>query len=116
MYAYIQDVPIREDLYEKIREAIGPEPPDGLVAHVVLRREDGTLRYVDVWESREACDKAFETRIHPAVYGVFKAMNFKPAGEPRREELPAVHVWLGKRQTYWQRFCVAVNGAAQIPF
>ena len=96
MYAFIQDVPIKEDLYEKINLKLGAEPPAGLIVHVVLRRPDGTLRYVDVWESREACDAAFKDRIHPAVSSVFREVGFQPSGEPHREELPAVHVWLGK--------------------
>lgn len=96
MYAFIQDVPIKEDLYEKIRANLGPEPPDGLVVHLVFRRPDGTLRYVDVWRDKAACDAAFEQRIHPAVYAAFKEARFKPAGEPRREEMPVVHAWLGK--------------------
>lgn len=97
MYAFIQDVPIKEDTYEKIRSALGPEPPEGLVVHLVLRREDGTLRYVDVWQDKASCDAAFRERIHPAVFSVFREVGFTPEGEPRREELPVVHVWLGKR-------------------
>jgi hypothetical protein len=97
MYAFVQDVPIKEDLYAKIKAALGPEPPAGLIAHFALRREDGTLRYVDVWESREACDAAFAGRIHEAVYSVFREVGFRPPGEPHREEMPVVHAWLGKR-------------------
>jgi hypothetical protein len=97
MYAFIQDVPIQEAVYEKIKATLGDEPPAGLVVHVVLRREDGTMRYVDVWESRAACEAAFEQRIHPAVFQVFRETGFQPKGEPRKEELPAVHVWMGKR-------------------
>lgn len=96
MYAYVQDVPIGEDLYREIRKALGDEPLDGMLVHVVLKREDGLLRYVDVWESKEACERAFETRIHPAVYGVFKAAKFRPAGEPKREEMSALEVAFGR--------------------
>ena len=95
MYAFIQDVPIKEDLYEKIRANLGLEPPEGLVVHLVFRHPDGTLRYVDVWRDKAACDAAFERRIHPAVYAAFKEANFRPSGEPRRDEMPVVHVWMG---------------------
>jgi hypothetical protein len=95
MYAYIQDVPIGEDLYHKIRERLGHAPLPGLIVHVVLRREDGLLRYVDVWESRAACDAAFAEHIHPAVYAVFQEAKFRPAGEPGRQELAAVEVAFG---------------------
>ena len=97
MYAYVQDVPIGENLYHKIREGLGAEPLAGLLVHVVLRKEDGTLRYVDVWESRAACDAAFATRIHPVVSAVFREAKFVPSGEPGRQELPAVDVFFGER-------------------
>ena len=95
MYAFIQDVPITEELYAKIRTALGSEPIAGQIVHIVLKREDGLLRYVDVWESKEACDVAFEARIHPAVYSVFKEAKFRPAGEPTRQEMAAVEVAFG---------------------
>jgi len=95
MYAFIQDVPIGEDLYVKIRKALGDEPLEGLLVHVVLSREDGKLRYVDVWESKEACDAMFEKRIHPAVFSVFREAKFRPAGEPARQEMPAVEIAFG---------------------
>ena len=96
-YAYQQDVPITEDVYRKIIEKLGPEPLAGLLTHVVVKREDGTLRYIDVWESQAACDKAFEERIHPAVYGVFKEIRFMPKGEPRRDLMQVVDVTFGGR-------------------
>lgn len=96
MYAFIQDVPIGEDLYVKIRKALGDEPFEGLLVHVVLGREDGKLRYVDVWESKEACDMAFEKRIHPAISSVFREAKFRPAaGEPGRQEMPALEIAFG---------------------
>ncbi len=63
--------------------------------HLALARPDGGLTYVDVWESREACDRAFQERIHPAVFGVFEEIGFQPEGEPVREELEVVDVLEG---------------------
>ena len=97
MYAFVQDVPIGEELYAKIRERMGSEPLEGLVSHVVLRRDDGKLRYVDVWESKEACDAAFEKRIHPAVIAVFREAGFRPSGEPKRDDKTVLDVLLGAR-------------------
>jgi hypothetical protein len=82
VYAYTQDVPITEDVYRKIIDRLGPEPLAGSLLHLCVRRPDGGLRYIDVWESQEACARAFEERIHPAVYGVFSEIGFKPDGEP----------------------------------
>lgn len=82
VYAFIQDVPIDEPTYRKIIDRIGPEPLQGSLLHLAVRRSDGGLRYVDVWESEEACTRAFEERIHPAVHSVFKDTGFRPDGEP----------------------------------
>lgn len=95
MYAFVQDVPIDEGMYRRITDRMGSEPLKGLIAHVVLANPDGTLRYVDVWESEEACDRAFDERIHPAVHATFQETGFRPAGEPPRSELPVIDVLLG---------------------
>jgi hypothetical protein len=98
-YAWIQDVPIDEAVYRKITARLGDEPMEGLLLHLAVRRPDGKLRYIDVWESQELCDKAFETRIHPAVYGTFQEIGFRPDGEPPREELEVVDVLRGSDLT-----------------
>ena len=58
VYAYIQDVPIREDLYRSIIAKIGPEPIAGSLIHLCVRQPDGRLQYIDVWESEEACTES----------------------------------------------------------
>lgn len=94
-YAFVQDVPIDEQLYKQVLAQLGDEPLAGLVAHVVLRNNDQTLRYVDVWESEEACEQAFDERIHPAVHRVFQERDFRPDGEPPRGIVEIVDVLLG---------------------
>jgi hypothetical protein len=89
-YAYTQDVPIDEAIYRKITERLGPVPLTGLIFHLVVRRPGGGLRYVDVWESPDACQRAFDERIHPAVYHVFSEVGFTPSGEPEKERLDIV--------------------------
>ncbi len=61
MYAYLQQVPIEPDIYAKVKDRLGSEPLAGLVVHLALRSPDGGLTCVDLWESREACDRAFHT-------------------------------------------------------
>lgn len=80
VYAFIQDVPIGPALYEKIIEEIGPKPLAGSLLHLCVRRPDGGLRYIDVWESEQACARAFDERIHPAVDRAFGGA--RPAAEP----------------------------------
>ena len=85
VYAYVQDVPIGEDLYRRIMAEIGPEPLAGSLLHLCVRREDGGLRYIDVWESEQACELAFDARIHPAVDAAFGGA--RPTTEPTVQRL-----------------------------
>jgi hypothetical protein len=89
VYAYIQDVPIGEELYRRIIEQLGPEPMAGQILHLCLREPDGRLRYIDVWESEEACARAFDERIHPAVDTAFGGE--RPSGEPEVHRLDVLH-------------------------
>lgn len=86
-YTYVQDVPIDEGVYRQIIDRIGDRPVAGCLLHLCVRQSDGGLRYLDIWESEEACTRAFDERIHPAVYSVFKEIGFRPDGEPGVERL-----------------------------
>jgi len=88
LYAYTQDVPISEELYRRIVADLGPEPLEGSLLHLCLRRDDGGLRYLDVWESEEACERAFDTRIHPAVDRAFGGQ--RPETEPTVTRLDVI--------------------------
>lgn len=88
VYAYIQDVPIGEELYRQIIDKIGPEPIPGALLHLCVRQPDGGLRYIDVWESEQACAQAFEERIHPAVDAAFGGN--RPATEPEVHHLDVI--------------------------
>lgn len=88
VYAYIQDVPIGEELYRQIIDKIGPEPIPGSLLHLCVRQPDGQLRYIDVWESEQACIRAFEERIHPAVDAAFGGN--RPASAPELHHLDVI--------------------------
>jgi hypothetical protein len=89
MYVYTQDVPIDFATYRKVIDAIGPEPLAGSLMHLCVRRPDGGLRYIEIWESVEACAKAFDDRIHPAVDKAFGGR--RPPGEHRVDHLEVLH-------------------------
>lgn len=88
VYAFVQDVPIGEELYRRIVDEIGPEPMEGALLHLCVRRADGGLRYIDVWTDQEACARAFEERIHPAVDRAFGGA--RPGTEPTVEHLDVI--------------------------
>lgn len=89
VYAYVQDVPIGEHQYRLIIDKIGPEPFTGGLLHLCVRQPDGRLRYIDVWESEQACARAFEERIHPAVDAAFGGN--RPSTEPEVHLLDVLH-------------------------
>ncbi len=99
VYAYIQDVPIGEDMYRRIIAEIGPEPLAGALLHLCVRESDGRLRYIDVWESEQACATAFEDRIHPAVDAAFGGE--RPTGEPTVHRLDVLHTSGGLLAQSW---------------
>ena len=80
VYAYTQDVPIDEAGYRRVMQNLGGEPLAGSLLHLFVRRDDGGLRYIDVWESEEVCTRAFDERIHSAVDAAFGGA--RPATEP----------------------------------
>ncbi|MEZ4480798.1 MAG: hypothetical protein R3B97_06525 [Dehalococcoidia bacterium] len=92
-YAFIQDVPIREEMYAQIRQALGTTPPAGMISHVVIEKDDGTLRYVDVWESEAAWERFAETALHPIISGIFQRAGFVPAGEPPLQAIRVIDTW-----------------------
>ncbi len=89
VYAFVQDVPIDEQLYDRVIAELGPEPLAGSLLHLCVRRDDGGLRYIDVWDSEASCARAFEGRIHTAVDAAFGGQ--RPAGEPEVRRLDVVH-------------------------
>jgi hypothetical protein len=99
VYAYIQDVPIGEDLYRRIIDQLGPEPLAGALLHLCVRESDGRLRYIDVWSSEQACANAFEDRIHPAVDAAFGGA--RPSSEPEVHRLDVLHASGELLDTSW---------------
>ena len=90
-YAWLQDLPIDQSVYQRIRTALGSEVPPGLIVHLVTPSPTGSgLRYIDVWESKSDFDRAMDEVIHPAVFSVFKEMGFAPMAEPPRTDLSVI--------------------------
>jgi hypothetical protein len=93
MYLFEQDVPIDAEIHARIMAGIGEPTPEGLLAHIVSEHDDGTLRYVDLWRSREECDRFTDERLHPVVGRALAEAGIRPAGEPPRREMKVVGVW-----------------------
>jgi hypothetical protein len=89
MYGFTQDLPITAATWFTLKEAIGTDPVEGLLVHAVVREGSG-LRYIDLWESREACDRFLDERVHPVLGGVFAASGGELPAEPDRHEFDVV--------------------------
>lgn len=55
------------------RRDLAARPLPGQLLHLCVREPGGGLRYIDVWESEQACTRAFEERIHRAVDAAFSS-------------------------------------------
>jgi hypothetical protein len=91
MYAFTQDLPITTDVYARIMEGVGTAPPAGCIVHAVARI-DGGLRYIDIWESRQACDRFLQERVHPILQAAFSAAGATLPPEPDRDEMELIDV------------------------
>jgi len=93
-YSFTQDVPIDAGFYQRIVEELGSDPPQGLIVHLAIERAEGGLRYVDVWESEEDCDRFAEDRLHPVVHDLLSEI-FGDELPPEPERIPTsvIHVW-----------------------
>ncbi len=100
MYAFTQDVPIDHAFYERVTAGLGPEPAPGLIVHLAIERPEGGLRYIDVWESKEECDRFSEERLHPVVHTLLaEIFGDELPPEPERAPLSVIHVW-GAARTF----------------
>jgi hypothetical protein len=60
---------VTTEQYDRVNELMGvsgDNPPDGLIGHVCATTDDG-LFITDVWESQEALDTFFQTRLGGAL-------------------------------------------------
>lgn len=54
-------------MYEEVSKSMGGDAPAGLIVHTASEDADGTVRIVDVWESREAADAFDRDELTPAI-------------------------------------------------
>ncbi|WLP91130.1 hypothetical protein [Gordonia sp. NB41Y] len=98
-YAWTQNVPITAEIYDEIDARIGTTPMPGLIVHLTIEHPDKSIGYLDVWESQEACDKAVDAVVHPAVHPVLAARGIHPPGEPPRMPTTVLDVRFGDGTT-----------------
>ena len=92
-YAVSYTVPAPEPVYWRVKEAMGPEPAEGMIALLVMRAENG-LRHIAVWEDRESWDRFQRERVTPAVAQTLAQLGraAEPPTPPAMDELALVDV------------------------
>ncbi|MDQ4027831.1 MAG: hypothetical protein M3214_07260 [Actinomycetota bacterium] len=91
-YACFYDVPADEQFYRRVMAEIGGDAPDGLVLHLVVKR-DGGLRYTEVWKSQEDWERFRRERVAPALEKVFRAAGFdETPPRPIEHEIEVVDI------------------------
>jgi hypothetical protein len=93
-FAYTQDLPIDAATYGIISEGIGFEPPEGLIVHLAVALPGGGLRYIDVWETEDDCERFIEERVHPVVHPLLESVFGEVPPEPPRTGIEVIHAWV----------------------
>src|SRR5688500_1536933 len=81
-HGLVMKVPAPTEFYDALRTEVGrrsTDRADGLLLHVGRVTDDG-FEVLEVWESKETCDRVFAEVVWPAVAAVSGA--HAPRGEP----------------------------------
>jgi hypothetical protein len=79
------------DDYERVQQAVGDEPPAGLLYHVAGEIEGGRWQSVSVWESEDDYNRFRDEQLMPAVQRVLPS-DLADGGPPPSETFEARHV------------------------
>jgi hypothetical protein len=95
-HAFIQDVPADEAMYRQIRSGLPADVPKGLISHVVIKRAEGGLRYVDVWETEADWERFRDDHVEPIVTAVLAGHGLPHDHSlVRFEPLDVIEAWVG---------------------
>jgi len=63
-------------------------------APAAAEQPEGGLRYFDIWQSEQDCDRFTDERLHPVVHPLLAEIfgNDLPP-EPERQPMHIIHVW-----------------------
>ena len=65
-WAFVSDVPISREQYDKLDTELGSHNPEGLIVHVAGESGSG-IRIIDVWESKQQFELFQSERLGPAM-------------------------------------------------
>jgi hypothetical protein len=65
-WAFVSDVPISREQYDKLDKELGSHKPEGLIVHAAGETGSG-VRIIDVWESKQQFELFQSERLGPAM-------------------------------------------------
>ena len=68
-WAFVSDVPISREQYDKLDQELGSDKPEGLIVHAAGESGSG-IRIIDVWESKQQFERFQSERLGPATLKV----------------------------------------------
>jgi hypothetical protein len=86
-YAFVQDVAVTWEQYERVAAPTVEPVPDGLILRVAGPTDDG-VRIIDIWQTKEAWERFQVERLAPAL----AALGGPAAVEATLRELQVAHV------------------------
>lgn len=89
-YACSFDTPADEQVYQRVKDEIGDNRPEGLVTHLVLKTGSG-LRHIIVWSSQAGWERFRDEHVRPAVRKVID----RPLPPPDETQMQLVDVMTG---------------------
>jgi hypothetical protein len=88
-FGFVMDVPAPAEFYDALHAEVNRRssgPVDGLLMHVGRATQDG-FQVIEVWETREQCDRFNEDVVLPALARLTQGQPGLPAS-PREEFEP----------------------------
>jgi hypothetical protein len=90
-WAFVSDVPISREQYDKLDTELGGHNPEGLIVHAAGESGSG-IRIIDVWESKQQFERFQSERLGPAMRKVgIELPTNGGGGDPRAMQEMSVH-------------------------
>jgi hypothetical protein len=68
-WAFVSELPISREQYDKLHAELGSENPEGLIVHAAGESGSG-IRIMDIWESKQQFELFQTERLRPAMLKV----------------------------------------------
>jgi hypothetical protein len=97
-YAFKQEFPFTEEIYQRFSAALQDDPPQGLVLWVGEKTDSG-VRLLQVWDSEADYEDFAANRLSDiAQDGFFASTGYAPPEqEPPRQAASVLNIWTGRK-------------------